>query len=412
MKLIERAKNILLTPKTEWDVIAAETTTTKEVVVGYVVPLAVISAIAGFISVALIGTAMGFLGGTFRMPILWALVLTVYKLVSVVVGAFVLAFIVDALAPTFGGQKNFDNAMKLVAYSYTAGVAGAVLAILPYLGLLLALILGLYCIYLLYLGLPKLMKNPPEKTVAYTAVIIVVAIVVGVIIGVASSLIMAPAMMAGAGMGMGMGARVAPSVKYDRDSPMGKLDEFGKKMDEANKRMEAAQKTGDPQKQMEAAMGALGTAISGGKGVEPVQLDALKSFMPATFAGLPQTSTQSDRSGVPGLMIAKTQAEYGDASGKKVELEVVDTGGAAGLMGLASWMGIQGEREDSNHREVTRKDGNRLVHEEVSKSGGQNKFSVVLADRFVVSAQGRGVDIDALKSGVAALDLGKVAALK
>ena len=410
MKLIERAKNILLTPKTEWDVIAAETTTTKEVVVGYVVPLAVISAIAGFISVALIGTAMGFLGGTFRMPILWALVLTVYKLVSVVVGAFVLAFIVDALAPTFGGQKSFDNAMKLVAYSYTAGVAGAVLAIIPILGMLLALLLALYCIYLLYLGLPKLMKNPPEKTVAYTAVIIVVAIVVGIIIGVASSLIMAPAMMMGAGMGMG--GRTAPTVTYDSDSTMGKLDQFGKKMDEANKRMEAAQKTGDPQKQMEAAMGALGTAMSGGKGVEPVQLEALKPFLPATFAGLPQTSTQSDRSGVPGLMIAKAEAEYGDASGKNVELEVVDTGGAAGLMGLAGWMNIQGEREDASHREVTRREGTRLVHEEASKTGGQSKYSVVLADRYVVSASGRGVDIGALKSAVGSLDLGKIESLK
>jgi len=410
MKLIERAKNILLTPKTEWDVIAAETTTTKEVVVGYVVPLAVISAIAGFISVALIGSAMGFLGGTFRMPILWALVLTVYKLVSVVVGAFVLAFIVDALAPTFGGQKSFDNAMKLVAYSYTAGVAGAVLAIIPILGLLLALLLALYCIYLLYLGLPKLMKNPPEKTVAYTAVIIVVAIVVGIIIGVASSLIMAPAMMMGAGMGMG--GRTAPTVTYDSDSTMGKLDQFGKKMEEANKRMEAAQKTGDPQKQMEAAMGALGTAMSGGKGVEPVQLEALKPFLPATFAGLPQTSTQSDRSGVPGLMIAKAEAEYGDASGKNVELEVVDTGGAAGLMGLAGWMNIQGEREDASHREVTRREGTRLVHEEASKTGGQSKYTVVLADRYVVSASGRGVDIGALKSAVGSLDLGKIESLK
>ncbi len=218
---------------------------------------------------------------------------------------------------------------------------------------------------------------------------------------------MAPAMMAGGALGMGASR---PSVTYAPDSPMGKLDQFGKKMDEANKRMEAAQKSGDPQKQMEAAMGALGTAMSGGKGVEPLQLDALKPYLPATFAGLPQTSTQSDRSGVPGLMIAKAQAQYGDTSGKSAELEVVDTGGAAGLMGLASWMGIQGEREDASHREVTRKDGNRLVHEEVSKSGGRNKLSVVLANRFVVSASGRGVDIDTLKSAVGSLDLGKLEA--
>src|SRR5258707_9100183 len=350
---------------------------------------------------------MGFLGGTFRMPILWALAMLVFHIVAGVAGVYLLAFIVDALAPTFGGQKNFNQAMKLVAYAYTAGAVGAVFGILPYLGVLFALAGALYCIYLLYLGLPKLMKNPAEKTVAYTIVTIVVAIVVGIVLSVVSGLIMAPAMMAGGALGMGASR---PSVTYAPDSPMGKLDQFGKKMDEANKRMEAAQKSGDPQKQMEAAMGALGTAMSGGKGVEPLQLDALKPYLPATFAGLPQTSTQSDRSGVPGLMIAKAQAQYGDTSGKSAELEVVDTGGAAGLMGLASWMGIQGEREDASHREVTRKDGNRLVHEEVSKSGGRNKLSRVLAHPLVGSPSGPGVGNDTLQTPGGSLHPGQLAA--
>jgi len=208
-----------------------------------------------------------------------------------------------------------------------------------------------------------------------------------------------------------MGTRTAHGFVYDANSPMGKLNDFSAKMQEANKKMEAAQKSGDQKAQMAAAMGVLGTAVSGGKGVEPVQIDALKPFVPASFAGLPQTSTQSERGGVQGLMTAKVEARYGDSSGKNAALEVVDTGGAAGLLGLASWMGVQGEREDDNRREVTRKDGNRLVHEEVSKRGGSNKFSVVLNERYVVSARGN-VDFDTLKSSVASLDLGKLEALK
>src|SRR5205814_5608572 len=128
----------------------------------------------------------------------------------------------------------------------------------------------------------------------------------------------------------------------------------------AGKRMEAAQKSGDSEKQMEASMAALGTAMSGGQGVEPVQIDQLKPFVPATFAGLPQTSSAAERSGVAGLMVAKAQARYADASGKNARLEVVDTGGAAGLMGLASWMGVQVEREDDNRSERTRREGNRM----------------------------------------------------
>lgn len=194
---------------------------------------------------------------------------------------------------------------------------------------------------------------------------------------------------------------------------MGKLDQFSKKMEEANRKMEAAQKSGDANKQMEAAMGALGTALSGGKGVDPVQLDALKPFAPDTLAGLPRTAQSADRSGVQGLMAAKVETEYGDNSGKRIRLEITDTGGAAGLMGLATWAAAAGtEREDDRHRERVTREGNRVIHEEVSKRGGPNKYSVILGQRFVVAAQGDGVDIGAVKSAVGSIDLAKLEALK
>jgi len=114
---------------------------------------------------------------------------------------------------------------------------------------------------------------------------------------------------------------------------------------------------------------------------------------------------------VSGLMTAKAEGVYNDGAGKNVDLEVVDTGGASGLMGLASWMNVQAEREDNYRRESTHKEGNRLVHEEVNKQGGSNKYAIVLNDRFVVTARGN-APIDALKSGVASLDLGKLESLK
>jgi hypothetical protein len=412
MNIVDRVKNILLTPATEWDVIAGETTPQKTLILNYVLPLAAFAAVMHFISISLIGTR-GVFGAVFHMPMMWGLVMAVYQFVMAVIAVFVIGFIIDALAPTFGGQKNLDQAIKVAAYSFTAGWIGSVFGILPWIGWLLGLLMGLYGLYLLYLGLPRLMKNPPDKSIGYTALVVVAAIVVMVIIAMVGGFFSGAAMMGGsmAGMGMGGGGRVAPSVTYDANSPMGKLNDFSAKMQEQGKKMEAAQKSGNQKEQMEAAMGVLGTAMSGGKGVDPVQIDALKPFVPASFAGLPQISTQSERGGVQGLMTAKVEAHYGDTSGKNAQLEVVDTGGAAGLLGLASWMGVQGEREDANRREVTRKDGNRLVHEEVSKQGGNNKFSLVLNDRFVVSARGN-VDIDTLKSSVSSLDLGKLEGLK
>ncbi|HEX7560544.1 MAG TPA: Yip1 family protein, partial [Usitatibacter sp.] len=337
-------------------------------------------------------------------------VAAIFQVVMAVVMVFVLGFIIDALAPNFGATKSMPQATKVAAYAYTPVWVVSILKIIPLLGIVV-LLAAIYSIYLLYLGLPRLMKGPEEKAAGYTAVVVVVSVILAIVIGTIAGMLTMGGMGMGMGMGMGgMGTRVAPNVTYDANSPMGKLNDFSAKMQEQGKKMEAAQKSGDQKEQMAAAMGVLGTALSGGKGVDPVQIDALKPFVPASFAGMPQTSTQSERGGVQGLMTAKVEARYG-ANGKNAELEVIDTGGAAGLLGLASWMGVQGEREDANRREVTRKDGNRLIHEEVSKTGGSNKFSLVLGDRFVVSARGN-VDIDTLKSSVSSLDLGKLEGLK
>ena len=85
----------------------------------------------------------------------------------------------------------------------------------------------------------------------------------------------------------------------------------------------------------------------------------------------------------------------------------------SGMMGLASWANVQGEKEDQYGSERTMKVDGRMVHEKVSKqSGGSNSYSIVLGERFVVNVSGRGVDIDTLKSSVATLDLKKLEAMK
>ena len=407
MNLISRAKNILFTPKTEWDVIAGENNAPGTLVVGYVLPLAALAAIAGFVSSAVIGTSLPF-GGHFRMPMTWALAMVVYHLVMSVVACFVVGFIIDVLAPTFGGTKNFNAAFGVAVFSYTAGWVGQVFNIVPFVGWLLGFLVSLYGIYLLYLGLPRVMKSPQDKSIGYTALVIVIAIVVGIVIAMVGGMITAPAMVAGMTMG---GER--PRITYDKDSKLGKLEEFAKKMEAAGKKMEEAQKSGDPNRQREAAMATLGTVISGGKGVDPVQVDVLKPLLPETAAGLPKTSSSADRSGVAGVTVARAGNVYAD-QGREIQLEIVDSGGVAGLTAFAAFaaLGAQSEKETESRIERTRREGNRVIHEEISKRGGPNAFTLVLADRFVISAKGKGVGIDDLKATVALMDLAKIEAIK
>jgi hypothetical protein len=175
--------------------------------------------------------------------------------------------------------------------------------------------------------------------------------------------------------------------------------------------MEAAQKSGDANAQAAAAFESLGTLLGGGKRVEPVAIDQLKPFIPETFAGLAKKSSNAEKNGMAGIMVSKAEATYGDDAGKNVTLEVTDTGGVSGMLGLASWMGVEGEKDSDSGSERTQKVNGRLIHEKVSKTGGNNEFGLVLGDRFVVSAKGN-LELDALKAAVSGIDLGKLESMK
>lgn len=185
-RLVERVKAILLTPRAEWPVIAAEATTAQDIYMRYVAPLAAIGAIASFIGVVLIGVPLPMVG-TVRLGIGAALTAAILHFALTFVAVFVVAMIVDALAPTFGGEKDRLRALKVTAYSFTPAWVAAVLTILPALGFLAGLI-GLYGLYLMYVGLPVLMRAPDDKALGYTVVVVLCAIVVSIIVSAITGL--------------------------------------------------------------------------------------------------------------------------------------------------------------------------------------------------------------------------------
>lgn len=221
MTIVTRATNILLQPKNEWEVVSDEPSSTGGLYLNYILPLAAIGPIASFLGMS----AIGF--GPFRMPLQYGLSAAIVSFAMALVSVFVVALVIDGLATHFQGRKSAQQALKLATYSLTPAWLGGILLLVPAMGAL-ALLAGLYGIYLLYLGLPVLMESPRDKALPYTASVVVVAIILQLVLGSVTGVI--------------LGATAAPSVAANQVVPewaglspeeqrsLEKLNEIARKM--------------------------------------------------------------------------------------------------------------------------------------------------------------------------------------
>jgi hypothetical protein len=187
--IVQRAKAIVLSPASEWRAIEPESGDAAYLFANYVAILAAIPPACQFLRRLLFGWRGphvgwrhihhddGFFAGLFSAFL--------HYLAAFVV-VYALAVIVDGLAPTFSATKDRDSAMKLAVYSMTpAWLAGAA-ALIPGLGFVRVIAL-IYGVYIFWLGLPILMKPPPDRAGRYalTAVAcgIVLSFVVAAIVG-------------------------------------------------------------------------------------------------------------------------------------------------------------------------------------------------------------------------------------
>ncbi len=174
MNLIERVKNILITPKTEWLVIDTETATPMSLLTGYVLPLAVVGSIGGILSYFLFSGTLGIAGFGMKFMIASAIVGIIVSLVVF----YVTTLIVDMLAPSFGSEKNLGKSAQLVAYAGTAFAIAGLLSFIPVIGWILPFVGWAYGVYIMYLGIGTIKKTPEDKKVVYILVIYVILIAI------------------------------------------------------------------------------------------------------------------------------------------------------------------------------------------------------------------------------------------
>lgn len=397
MNLIDRAKGILLQPRDTWPAIEAEAADVAGLYTRYLMILAAIPAVCGFIGMSLIG--MGAFGISVRVPVVAGLVNMVVSYVLSLVGVFVLALIVDALAPVFGGQKSSLQALKLAVYASTAALLGGVFTLLPSLAML-GLLAALYSVYLIYTGLPVLMRNPPEKTLAYTAVVLVAAIVMGLVMGAVGSLF-----MPGGSALLGSGA---PAVSVRTPGGTLGIDTAGleaasKKMEEAARQMEQAGKSQDPAA-MAAATGQAAAAAAGMLGGgQAIAAQSLKAALPEQLGDMARMGFDVQDGAALGLPTSQASAHYSNGR-KEARLEITDMGGLGQVAVLAMGMG-QGEKEDQDSAEKTWQEGGRTLHQRYQKDGSRAEFRAVLKNGIVVAIDADQMDIRAVRGLMSQVNL-------
>lgn len=185
--ILRRVQRLILSPASEWDVIAGEDANVQRIYMNYVGPLIIVAALASAIGMSVVGINFGL--GTFRVPAGAALGQAILTILLGMAGVYITGLVINALAPQFGGTQDAGQAFKVAAYSPTAAWVATVVTILPQLGII-ALIGSLYSLYLLYVGLPKLMKPAEDKAIVYTLAIVGVMIVIYILIGVLAAMMM------------------------------------------------------------------------------------------------------------------------------------------------------------------------------------------------------------------------------
>jgi len=382
--LIQRATNILLHPKAEWDVIAAEPATVQSIFI-YAAVLAGIAALARL--------AHGLMPFCFFVacytpnPVFAVISSVVYYIVTLA-GVFVVGLIIDALATGFGGEKNQVQAMKAAVYSWTAAWLAGIFIVVPWLGLLLSL-LGLYSIYLLYVGLPRTMKAPEQQAVGYTAVVVILGIVVFVIGGAIAGTVATMGALSGA-VANGSVSPITGTVHFGNGGSLD-LDKLRAAGQQAEAQMKA-QREGGPDK------------------VVAVDPERLKALLPDSVAGAARTDVSATSAGAAGFGASNAEATYQNGNAR-ITLKVTDLAAAGGFAAMAGAINVQSDETTATGYKKVHTENGMLTTERYDNQSKSGEYTVIVASRFAIEADGDGVGMDALKAAVAAVGPDRVAAL-
>jgi hypothetical protein len=412
----------------------------------YALPLIGVVLLIEFLHMSVIGTQTFFMG-TIRTPMMLGVIYVGYSLVALPIGLFLLALLINFLAPTFAAQRNLRQALKVAVYSMTPACVASVFSLLPALGTLLGLIGALYGLYLLYLGLVPVMRTPTERAVGYTATIVVVWIVLWIVLVVAG--VVSGGLTHMVGLTAGVDARQAAQQqesatvgnaigsllgtdnqgKAQLGAAINNLAKAGAQMDSSSTpgtaatgsnaqpgAQSGASDSGDDARNAGAAVGgllaALGGALNGGHRVDPVDYNTLKAMLPDSLPNMQRANAEGSSNQALGMKGTSAKGSYTGSNDARVEIEIADVSAISGLADIASALPQTSSASSDSGYEKDVTIAGYPAHEKYDGPSRHAELSFILAKRFTVDLTGEHVDMSALEADAGRIDLARLVGMK
>jgi hypothetical protein len=385
--IVARIQGLLFRPTQEWGRIAGEPASVQGLYVGWLIPLALIPCVAMVVGMSVFGVGVPGLAVA-KLPLLDAIVRAAVQFALLLAMTYLMAQIIDAIAPNFGAEKNPTGAMKVAAYSGVAMLLSGVFQLVPALGILG--LLGLYSIYILNRGLGVVMKAAPEKATGYTASVVVIMLIAWIVAFWIVNAILPMNRMSI----LGDGARIETKGGGDRGSITidGTTIDLGA-LEKAAKQIESA--TTD-------ANGNVTITASGAA----VDVERIRALLPERVAGLPRTEISTG--GAAGMGGASAVYAAGD---KRLEISVADMGAMGALGSMAGAFKVQSTRETADGYERARTVDGRMTIEKFSRAEKSASYGVMAGNRFMLNVDGRNVTPEEVKAAADSVGVARLEAL-
>lgn len=356
--LIARVKNLLLSPRTEWEKIDIEVAEPRWLVLRYVAPLALIPAVATFIGLAVLGVEVQ--GERYRAPMAAMAASVVLFVLLTTVSVYAFAWVIDVLAPRFGGKRDFRQAFKVSAYSITAAMVAGAVTVVPALGVF-ALLGATYSLYLLFLGVPKLMQPTPDSATSYA------------IVATGSAIVLA--------LAVGLAAMFAASTSGGIFPKLAQMPDFGFPG--------LSGSASDKPALVDSGAAASITPAHRPADAVPITSGDLKDAAPLKLLTLDRVAVGALSSGLPAARTISLEAEY--RRGKRyLVLQMTFSPTIADAIGFGGPATSEFDRETADGYSRRRREGDAIIVEDWNTASESGSFGRLLQDRFYVRAQGGG----------------------